>query len=103
MPGSRSNGTLKCRAAEATASLHAGQQKQWQGSLLGSRSNGGPQQTSAEQAEGTLSCRATGPTEGDDEPYIYKKGPAFGMPGVLVDGMDVMKVCLGFHIMPQSC
>ena len=26
------------------------------------------------------------------DPYIYKKGPAFGMPGVLVDGMDVMKV-----------
>lgn len=36
--------------------------------------------------------RATGPTLGDDEPYIYKKGPAFGMPGVLVDGMDVRKV-----------
>ena len=35
--------------------------------------------------------RATGPTLGDDEPYIYKKGPAFGMPGVLVDGMDVRK------------
>jgi hypothetical protein len=83
---------LACRAAEAMASL-----------MPGSRSNGGPQQTSAEQAEGTLSCRATGPTEGDDDPYIYKKGPAFGMPGVLVDGMDVMKVCLGFHIMPQIC
>lgn len=38
------------------------------------------------------SRRATGPTEGDSDPYIYKKGPAFGMPGVLVDGMDVMKV-----------
>ena len=38
--------------------------------------------------------RATGPTLGDDEPYIYKKGPAFGMPGVLVDGMDVRKVRL---------
>jgi len=36
--------------------------------------------------------RATGPSAGDDEPYIYKKGPAFGMPGVLVDGMDVRKV-----------
>ena len=31
------------------------------------------------------------------DPYIYKKGPAFGMPGVLVDGMDVMKV------LPRSC
>jgi len=29
---------------------------------------------------------------GDNEPFIYKKGPAFGMPGVLVDGMDVVKV-----------
>lgn len=38
--------------------------------------------------------RATGPTLGDDEPFIYKKGPAFGMPGVLVDGMDVRKVTL---------
>lgn len=36
--------------------------------------------------------RATGPSLGDQEPYIYKKGPAFGMPGVLVDGMDVRKV-----------
>jgi len=36
--------------------------------------------------------RATNPTLGDDEPFIYKKGPAFGMPGVLVDGMDVLKV-----------
>ncbi|KAF5201639.1 Pyruvate dehydrogenase e1 component subunit alpha [Thalictrum thalictroides] len=26
------------------------------------------------------------------DPAIYKKGPAFGMPGVLVDGMDVLKV-----------
>ena len=50
-----------------------------------------------------MSCRATGPTEGDDEPYIYKKGPAFGMPGVLVDGMDVMKVCLGCHTMSEPC
>ena len=38
--------------------------------------------------------RATGVTYGDDEPFIYKKGPAFGMPGVLVDGMDVRKVRL---------
>jgi pyruvate dehydrogenase E1 component alpha subunit len=36
--------------------------------------------------------RATARTLGDEEPYIYKKGPAFGMPGVLVDGMDVLKV-----------
>ena len=36
--------------------------------------------------------RATNPTAGDETPSIYKKGPAFGMPGVLVDGMDVMKV-----------
>lgn len=69
-----------------------------QACMPGSRSNGGSQNTSAEQAEGILSCRATGPTEGDNEPYIYKKGPAFGMPGVLVDGMDVMKVCSGFHM-----
>ena len=32
------------------------------------------------------------PIPGDNEPFIYKKGPAFGMPGVLVDGMDVVKV-----------
>lgn len=38
--------------------------------------------------------RATNPTAGDDSPYIYKKGPAFGMPGILVDGMDVRKVTL---------
>lgn len=44
-------------------------------------------------AIGMQHMRATGPTLGDEEPYIYKKGPAFGMPGVLVDGMDVMKVC----------
>ena len=36
--------------------------------------------------------RATNPTSGDDAPMIYKKGPAFGMPGILVDGMDVRKV-----------
>ena len=39
--------------------------------------------------------RATNPTAGDDSPYIYKKGPAFGMPGILVDGMDVRKVRTG--------
>lgn len=38
--------------------------------------------------------RATSSTLGDEEPMIYKKGPAFGMPGVLVDGMDVLKVWL---------
>ena len=26
------------------------------------------------------------------DPEIWKKGPAFGMPGVHVDGMDVLKV-----------
>ncbi|KAH1081090.1 hypothetical protein J1N35_020851 [Gossypium stocksii] len=26
------------------------------------------------------------------DPQIYKKGPAFGMPGIHVDGMDVLKV-----------
>ena len=36
--------------------------------------------------------RATNPTAGDNSPFIYKKGPAFGMPGILVDGMDVRKV-----------
>ena len=36
--------------------------------------------------------RATGPSAGDEEPFIYNKGPAFGMPGVHVDGMDVVKV-----------
>ena len=36
--------------------------------------------------------RATATTAGDSEPFIYKKGPAFGMPGILVDGMDVLKV-----------
>lgn len=35
--------------------------------------------------------RATAPSLGDSEPWIYKKGPAFGMPGVYVDGMDVLK------------
>eukprot|EP01026_Neomeris_dumetosa_P021878 TRINITY_DN1904_c0_g2_i5.p1 TRINITY_DN1904_c0_g2~~TRINITY_DN1904_c0_g2_i5.p1 ORF type:complete len:457 (+),score=63.66 TRINITY_DN1904_c0_g2_i5:62-1372(+) len=36
--------------------------------------------------------RATSRTVGDDIPNIYKKGPPFGMPGVLVDGMDVLAV-----------
>eukprot|EP00887_Chlorella_sp_A99_P006925 scaffold2.g6925.t1 len=37
--------------------------------------------------------RATAPSSvADNEPFIYKKGNAFGMPGVLVDGMDVLKV-----------
>jgi pyruvate dehydrogenase E1 component alpha subunit len=40
--------------------------------------------------------RSTSHTLGDtDFPYIYKKGPAFGMPGVRVDGMDVLKVGVG--------
>mmetsp|Transcript_31207 Transcript_31207/g.69404 ORF Transcript_31207/g.69404 Transcript_31207/m.69404 type:complete len:405 (+) Transcript_31207:99-1313(+) len=43
-------------------------------------------------AIGMSHARATSTTSGDEEPYIYKKGPAFGMPGVLVDGMDVLKV-----------
>ena len=41
----------------------------------------------------TFSCAAPSAV-GDNEPWIYKKGPAFGMPGVHVDGMDVMKVGL---------
>ncbi|GFR52984.1 hypothetical protein Agub_g15673, partial [Astrephomene gubernaculifera] len=43
-------------------------------------------------AIGMSHLRATSRTSGDVDPYIYKKGPAFGMPGVLVDGMDVLKV-----------
>lgn len=43
-------------------------------------------------AIGMSHSRSTGPSAGDADPFIYKKGPAFGMPGVLVDGMDVMKV-----------
>ena len=43
-------------------------------------------------AIGMSHLRATNPTAGDSTPSIYKKGPAFGMPGVLVDGMDVLKV-----------
>ncbi len=43
--------------------------------------------------------RATARTSGDHDPHIYKKGPAFGMPGVLVDGMDVLKVGVtGKHV-----
>ena len=36
--------------------------------------------------------RATAPSMGDTMPAIYKKGPPFGMPGELVDGMDVLAV-----------
>jgi len=43
-------------------------------------------------AIGMSHARATSTTAGDQEPFIHKKGPAFGMPGVLVDGMDVLKV-----------
>lgn len=43
-------------------------------------------------AIGMNHLRATAPSAGDADPFIHKKGPAFGMPGVLVDGMDVLKV-----------
>eukprot|EP00889_Picochlorum_renovo_P005319 jgi/Picre1/32349/NNA_007695.t1 len=43
-------------------------------------------------AIGMSHSRATGSSYGDSEPHIYKKGNAFGMPGVHVDGMDVLKV-----------
>lgn len=43
-------------------------------------------------AIGMNHLRATGSSLGDTEPWIYKKGPAFGMPGIHVDGMDVLKV-----------
>jgi len=43
-------------------------------------------------AIGMQHLRATSCSVGDGEPFIYKKGPPFGMPGVLVDGMDVLKV-----------
>lgn len=43
-------------------------------------------------AIGMSHARSTASTAGDDYPYIYKKGPAFGMPSVYVDGMDVVKV-----------
>jgi hypothetical protein len=47
-------------------------------------------------AIGMSHLRSTSHTMGDaDFPYIYKKGPAFGMPGVRVDGMDVLKVRCG--------
>ena len=36
--------------------------------------------------------RATSKAVGDHVLYIYKKWPAFGFPGVQVDGMDVLKV-----------
>ncbi|KAF5833160.1 thiamine diphosphate-binding protein [Dunaliella salina] len=42
-------------------------------------------------AIGMSHMRATSTTLGDQEPYIYKKGPLFDMPGVHVDGMDVLK------------
>ncbi len=45
-------------------------------------------------AIGMQHMRATAPTMGDEEPFIYKKGPPFGMHGVLVDGMDVLKARL---------
>ncbi|MEW5310809.1 MAG: hypothetical protein WDW38_002570 [Sanguina aurantia] len=43
-------------------------------------------------AIGMQHTRATSGSWQDEEPHIYKKGPAFGMPGIHVDGMDVMKV-----------
>eukprot|EP01024_Parvocaulis_polyphysoides_P022838 TRINITY_DN2115_c1_g1_i1.p1 TRINITY_DN2115_c1_g1~~TRINITY_DN2115_c1_g1_i1.p1 ORF type:complete len:437 (-),score=53.62 TRINITY_DN2115_c1_g1_i1:353-1663(-) len=43
-------------------------------------------------AIGMYHNRATSRTSGDDLPMIYKKGPAFGMPGEYVDGMDVLAV-----------
>lgn len=36
--------------------------------------------------------RATAPSSGDAKPHIWKKGMPFGMPGHLVDGMDVLAV-----------
>lgn len=51
-------------------------------------------------AIGMSHARATGLSdEKDNEPFIYKKGPAFGMPGVLVDGMDVRKVGRSFLLL----
>jgi hypothetical protein len=53
-----------------------------------------PQPVDRSWAIGMSHLRSTSHTLGDaDFPYIYKKGPAFGMPGVRVDGMDVLKVC----------
>lgn len=47
-------------------------------------------------AIGMSHARATGLSDAsDNQPFIYKKGPAFGMPGILVDGMDVRKVNVG--------
>ena len=44
-------------------------------------------------AIGMSHARATAASAvADTEPWIYKKGNAFGMPGVHVDGMDVLKV-----------
>ena len=43
-------------------------------------------------AIGMAHNRSTSNVAGDEYPYIYKKGPAFGMPSVYVDGMDVVKV-----------
>ncbi|CAD7695887.1 unnamed protein product [Ostreobium quekettii] len=43
-------------------------------------------------AIGMYHDRATGPSFGDNVPNIYKKGEPFGMPGIHVDGMDVVKV-----------
>lgn len=43
-------------------------------------------------AIGMYHPRATAPSLGDSKPQIWKKGEPFGMPGVLVDGMDVVKV-----------
>ncbi len=74
--------------------LHAGELKQWQAWIRqAAGAMAARNRAVLSGAKETVSCRATGPTEGDNEPFIYKKGPAFGMPGVLVDGMDVMKVC----------
>lgn len=46
-------------------------------------------------AIGMSHLRATSCSMGDAEPLIYKKGPPFGIPSVLVDGMDVLKVSVG--------
>ena len=43
-------------------------------------------------AIGMYHHRASSPSLGDSSPQIWKKGPAFGMPGKLVDGMDVLAV-----------
>jgi pyruvate dehydrogenase E1 component alpha subunit len=44
-------------------------------------------------AIGMSHMRATAPSGvAEEEPWIYKKGPAFGMPGISVDGMDLMAV-----------